>query len=223
MEIIKLKDVDKIYGGNQNEVHALKKINLSIFEGEMVSVVGESGSGKSTLLNIIGGLDTLTGGEYFFKGQKINGLKANKLADFRRRNVGFIVQHFALIDDITVFDNIALPLRYDGMAYIRLEKNVKQLLEQMDISDKCNAYPPQLSGGQCQRVAIARGIACNPSVLLVDEPTGALDERTGMQILEIFKKLNKQGITVVIVTHNTNIANSCKRIIQIKDGVILRQ
>ncbi|AOY77581.1 ABC transporter ATP-binding protein [Clostridium formicaceticum] len=221
MTMIELKDIDKYYGHGQSKVYALKGISLSIEEGEMVSIVGKSGSGKSSLLNIIGGLDTPDVGEYSFKGNKINGLNPNALAEFRGNNIGFIVQHFALIDDMTVFDNIALPLRYNRISDRKLKETVEYLLDQMELSDKANSYPSQLSGGQCQRVAIARGLACNPSVLLADEPTGSLDEKTGLHILKIFKELNNKGITIIIVTHDDSIADSCKRVIRLSDGMII--
>ncbi|GAB6085813.1 ABC transporter ATP-binding protein [Alkaliphilus crotonatoxidans] len=219
MTIIRLNEINKHYGKDQAKIYALKNISLSIEAGEMIAIVGKSGSGKSTLLNIIGGLDIPNSGQYLFEGKEISGLKPNALAEFRRQNIGFIVQHFALIDDMTIFDNVALPLRYNRLSSTKIKEVVKEILEKMEISDKMNLYPPQLSGGQCQRVAIARALACNPVVLLADEPTGALDEKTSLHILEIFKKLNEQGITIIIATHDKDIANSCKKIIQLNDGM----
>lgn len=219
MTIIRLNEINKHYGKDQAKIYALKNISLSIEAGEMIAIVGKSGSGKSTLLNIIGGLDIPNSGQYLFEGKEISGLKPNALAEFRRQNIGFIVQHFALIDDMTIFDNVALPLRYNRLSSTKIKEVVKEILEKMEISDKMNLYPPQLSGGQCQRVAIARALACNPVVLLADEPTGALDEKTSLHILEIFKKLNEQGITIIIATHDKDIANSCKKIVQLNDGM----
>ncbi len=218
MNIVELKDISKYFGSGDSRIDALKNINLNISQGDMVSITGKSGSGKSTLLNILGGLDTPSSGEYLFEGRNINGLNQNALAEFRCKNIGFIVQHFALINDITVFENVALPLRYQRIPKQDIEIIVKYILKEMDLTEKINSYPNQLSGGQCQRVAISRGLACNPKLLLVDEPTGSLDEKTGLSILEVFKKLNKQGISIIIATHDSFIANSCKRIFHLKDG-----
>ncbi len=221
MSLIYLDRIQKHYGKGQSGVCALGGISFSIETGEMIAVVGKSGSGKSTLLNILGGLDYPTDGEYSFAGKRIDRLKPNHLAEFRRCNIGFVVQHFALIDDMTVFDNIALPLRYRKMAGKLINEKVEHLLADMEISDKRKAYPPELSSGQCQRVAIARAIINKPSVLLADEPTGALDEQTGCHIMDIIRNLNEQGMTTIIATHDRDIASSCQRIIQLSDGHIV--
>ncbi|WP_350343415.1 ABC transporter ATP-binding protein [Proteinivorax tanatarense] len=221
MDIIKLNNISKVYGKNNAKVGALKNISLNIKQGELISVVGKSGCGKSTLLNIIGGLDIASSGEYTFKDKKVSNLKTNELAKFRSENIGFIVQHFALINDMTVFENVALPLKYNKKSSKEIKRTVMEILEEMEILEKASSYPTQISGGQCQRVAISRALACKPSVILADEPTGAVDEQTGLQILETFKRLNKQGITVIIATHDKEIANSCNRVIEMKDGMII--
>lgn len=220
MTMINLQQINKYYGKEEHDIHALNDISLSIEAGELISVVGKSGSGKSTLLNILGGLDSPTSGEYLFEGRKINKLKPKGLAEFRSRNVGFVVQHFALIDDMTIFDNVALPLKYQRLAGKIIKEKVEHMLAEMEISDKIDSYPPELSSGQCQRAAIARALIRNPAILLADEPTGALDEKTGRHILEVLKNLNMRGMTIIIATHDNDIANSCKRIIQLSDGFI---
>lgn len=220
MTMINLQQINKYYGKEEHDIHALNDISLSIEAGELIAVVGKSGSGKSTLLNILGGLDSPTSGEYLFEGRKINKLKPKGLAEFRSRNVGFVVQHFALIDDITIFDNVALPLKYQRLAGKIIKEKVEHMLAEMEISDKIDSYPPELSSGQCQRAAIARALIRNPAILLADEPTGALDGKTGRHILEVLKNLNMRGMTIIIATHDNDIANSCKRIIQLSDGFI---
>jgi len=221
MTLIKMKNACVDFTlSRENVVHALQKINFTVENGEFVAVTGKSGSGKSTLLNCLGGLGSLTSGEYWFGEKNISKLNAEALAEFRNKNIGFIVQHFALIPDMTVFKNIALPLRYAKQPKAETKRRVEELCMQMEIEDKIYAYPNQLSGGQCQRVAIARALACSPSLLLADEPTGALDEQTSINILQIFKKLNQQGMTIIMVTHDEAIAKSCSHIVNIKDGII---
>lgn len=222
MSLINLKNVTVDFGSKTNCVHVLKDVSFAVNEGEMVAVIGKSGSGKSTLLNSIGGLCTITSGDYYYKDEKISDYNTEKLAKFRNHNIGFVVQHFALISDMTVFHNIALPLQYGKQSRANIRKKVNDLCEQMEITEKMQAYPNQLSGGQCQRVAIARALACNPSLLLADEPTGSLDEETGQKILNIFKSLNKEeGITIIVVTHDAAIAGMCDRIMTLKDGKLV--
>ena len=221
MSYIRLKKVNKYYRSGENRLHAIKDADLCIKKGEMVAIMGKSGCGKSTLLNVLGGLDQLDQGEYFLEDCDVGKLKGEKLAGFRRENIGFIVQHFALIDDFTVFNNIALPLRYRGMSKNEIKNQVEKLLVEFDISEKRNAYPTQLSGGQCQRVAIARAVVADSNIILADEPTGALDETTGASILDILKRLNSEGKTVIVVTHDHAVASVCNRVINMSDGRIM--
>lgn len=221
MRLLNLQNVTVDFGTKANCVHALQNVSFAVNKGEMVAVIGKSGSGKSTLLNSVGGLCTITSGDYYYKDEKISDFNMERLAKFRNQNIGFVVQHFALIPDMRVFHNIALPLQYGKQSRTNIRKRVNDLCEQMEITEKMQAYPNQLSGGQCQRVAIARALACNPSLLLADEPTGSLDEETGQKILNIFKTLNKEeGITIIVVTHDAVIAGMCDRIMTLKDGKI---
>lgn len=218
--IIKLVDINKSYGNDKNKLHVLKNIELTVDSGELVAIVGKSGSGKSTLLNLIGGIDKPDSGEYYFNNKKINISNKNQMAIFRRKNIGFVVQNFALINDFKVYDNIALPMRYQKKSKGEIKNRVYTLLESMDLIDKQNEYPTNLSGGEAQRVAIARALACNPQLILADEPTGALDDKTQRMILNIFKEINKQGVTILIVTHDNDIARLCDRTIKIQDGKV---
>lgn len=222
MPLIELKNICKNYGKNENEVRALSDVNLNVERGELISIIGKSGCGKSTLLNILGGISVPSQGKYIFGGKDITSFSRKEMTAFRNQNIGFVVQHFALINDITIEKNIALPMEYRGYSKAEINNRVKELLEQMDISDKAQYYPSQLSGGQCQRVAIARAISMKPPVILADEPTGALDEETGKVIFNILKKLNKtENTTVIIVTHDIDLASQCERIIKMRDGKIV--
>lgn len=203
-----------------NIVHALKGADFEVKKGEFVAITGKSGSGKSTLLNALGGLLNLSSGEYIFNDANISKLSGSKLAKFRNENIGFVVQHFALIPDISVYENIALPLKYKKVSHKKIKDRVSTLCEELEIGDKLKALPKQLSGGQCQRVAIARAISCNPSLLLADEPTGALDEETGLKIISIFQKLNTEGMTIIMVTHDEALAGVCQREMVIKNGCV---
>jgi putative ABC transport system ATP-binding protein len=187
-------------------------------DGEMVAIMGKSGSGKSTLLNIIGGLDTFDQGEYYYKGKKTVFKNQEQMARFRRNKIGFIMQNFALIEHKTVFDNVALPLRYNRLSRKTIENRVRQELSNMGLQDKAKRYPYQLSGGECQRVAIARALINEPELILADEPTGALDSNTEEEIMNILQDFNRRGKTIIIVTHDHNIATMCNRIINILDG-----
>ncbi|AYD39707.1 ABC transporter ATP-binding protein [Clostridium fermenticellae] len=221
MDIIKLNRVNKIYSSKQNKVRALNNVNLNITEGELIAIVGPSGSGKSTLLNILGTLDTITDGEYLLKDQKVHKLKTSMLCKIRNKTFGFVVQHFALINDYTVFENIEIPLEYGKVKKNERKKIIINVLEKLNMKDKMNKKIKELSGGQCQRVAIARAIVNNPEIILADEPTGALDQKTGQDVMNIFKDLNSEGKTVIIVTHDLKIASQCDRIIKIEDGELL--
>lgn len=222
MPLIELKNICKNYGKNENEVRALSDVSLDVERGELISIIGKSGCGKSTLLNILGGIAVPSQGKYIFGGKDITSFSRKEMTAFRNQNIGFVVQHFALINDITIEKNIALPMEYRGYSKAEINNRVKELLEQMDISYKAQYYPSQLSGGQCQRVAIARAISMKPPVILADEPTGALDEETGKVIFNILKKLNKtENTTVIIVTHDIDLASQCERIIKMRDGKIV--
>lgn len=223
MPLIELNNVHKIYGSNSNKVTALHNLNLKINKGELLAIVGPSGSGKSTLLNIIGTLDTVTQGEYLLDGKNINNLNKLQLAQIRNKRFGFVVQHFALISDYTVFENVEIPLEYAKVKFKNRKSKIENLLVKLEIQNKINCNIKELSGGQCQRVAIARALANNPEIILADEPTGALDQGTGQAVLNIFKDLNKEGKTVIIVTHNHKIAEQCTRIIKMQDGNIIAQ
>ncbi|MBQ4628517.1 MAG: ABC transporter ATP-binding protein [Clostridia bacterium] len=219
--IISLKGICKTYGKGDGLVTALRPIDLEIKKGEMLAIMGKSGSGKSTLLNLLAGLDIPDSGDYVYNGEHINTKNQNKMAKFRRNDVGFVVQHFALIDEYSVQQNIGLPLRYGKLKGVSTKKRIKEISERLEISEKMKKYPSQLSGGQAQRVAIARAIAHKPSILLADEPTGALDEETGKSIMKLFQEINKEGTTVIVVTHDANVASYCQRTIHLHDGNII--
>lgn len=220
--MILLKDIEKIYGKGDNSVRALSNINLEIRQGEMIGIIGSSGSGKSTLLNVIGCIDKPTSGSYYLNEESIINMKQSKLASLRNRYFGFIVQHFALIDDYSVFQNINIPLEYTKTSRTEKKEKIIDIAEKLGIADKIKKYPNELSGGQCQRVAIARALVNSPEVILADEPTGSLDQVTGKSILEIFTKLNNEGKTIIIITHDEKVASYCNRIIEIEDGRILK-
>ncbi|MBO5037815.1 MAG: ABC transporter ATP-binding protein [Clostridia bacterium] len=219
--MITLKGICKTYGKGDGLVTALRPIDLEIKKGEMLAIMGKSGSGKSTLLNLLAGLDTPDSGEFIYNGSSIDTKNQNKMAKFRRNDVGFVVQHFALIDEYSVQQNIGLPLRYGRLKGTSTKKRIKEIAERLEISEKLRKYPSQLSGGQAQRVAIARAIAHKPSILLADEPTGALDEETGKSIMNLFREINKEGTTVIVVTHDANVASFCQRTIRLHDGNII--
>lgn len=221
--IIELTKIKKEFGKKEGVVKALSGVDMSVRQGEMVAIMGKSGSGKSTLLNIIGGMLSFDSGEYYYDGKIMNSNSKRELVRFRRNEIGFVVQYFALIEDLNVYNNVALPLKYQGYSRKKINTMVRDILEKLDIADKAKAYPDELSGGQKQRVAIARAIVKEPRVILADEPTGALDETTGNVVMDIFRDLNKSGKTIIIVTHDLGIANKCDRIIQIKDGLVVNK
>lgn len=217
MNLITLKNISKTYG-SKGTITALEKFNCTIRQGEFVAVMGKSGSGKSTVLNIISGIDAMQSGEYQFDGQDMSKIRGDQMTGFRRDNIGFVLQHFALIPDYTVYDNIALSLRLKRENEKKIREKVTAIVEELDITSTINKYPNELSGGEAQRVAIARAIIHKPKLILADEPTGALDEENSARIMDIFKQLNESGITLLIVTHDPGVAAKCKRTIWIKDG-----
>lgn len=218
---INLKNVNKIFGDKDIVVKALSNINLKIKSGELVAIVGPSGSGKSTLLNILGTIDKQTSGEYQLNNKNIEKLKPKELAKLRNKTFGFVFQYFGLINDISVYKNIKIPLEYSKCSKNEINLRIDKMLKDLGIFDKKKVIPKKLSGGQCQRVAIARALVNDPEIIIADEPTGALDKNTGKEIMKIFKKVNNEGKTVIIVTHDWDIANQCSRIIKIEDGVIV--
>lgn len=218
MELIRVNNISKTYGVNDAKVNAIRDVSLTINEGELVAIVGKSGSGKSTLLNIIGCIDKPTNGEYFLGGRNIQDSREKELAKNRNGLIGFVLQYFGLINSYTVYENIELPLIY-AKSKNKKEK-ILNILKKLDILEKADKLPSELSGGQNQRVAMARALVNNPKLILADEPTGALDKNTSKQVMEILLKLNKEGKTVIIVTHDENISKQCDRIIRIEDGHI---
>ena len=219
--MLELKNIYKNYTQGKMDVPVLKDISLSVDEGEYVAIMGPSGPGKTTLMNIIGCLDSPTSGEYILEGKDIAQSSDNKLSDVRLHSIGFVFQSFYLLSRQSALENVALPLLYAGVRRKERLEIARKALERVGLGDRVNFKPTQLSGGQCQRVAIARAIVNNPKVLLADEPTGALDTKSGEQIMEIFQKLNEEGVTIVMITHEPEIAAHAKRVLHIRDGMLL--
>lgn len=219
--LIDLQNINVLYGEKEGRMHALKDVSLQIEKGEFVTIVGKSGCGKSTLLNILGGIRRPDQGNYLFDGKVTNDMKEKEKAIFRNKNVGFVVQHFALIQEKTVYDNIMLPLNYQRIKKQEKHQKVQQMMEWMEIAEKKYNYPYELSGGQCQRVAIARALVTEPQLILADEPTGAMDEENAQKIVNILKKINEKGTTIIMVTHDMDMAKQGKRCIHMKDGRII--
>lgn len=218
--LIELQNIYKIYEMGDEEVRANDGISLSIERGEMTAIVGKSGSGKSTLMNIIGALDVPTSGTYHLEGENVGEMTDNQLADIRNRLIGFIFQQYNLLTRSTLLENVELPLIYAGIDGEERRERAMASLKRVGLADKYKNLPGQLSGGQQQRVSIARALAGNPSLILADEPTGALDSRTSREVLDFLKQLNEEGNTIVMITHDNSIALEAKRVIRIHDGRI---
>lgn len=221
--ILELHNIYKTYIQGKMEVPVLKDISLSVDEGEYVAIMGPSGSGKTTLMNIIGCLDLPTSGTYALAGENIIGNSESKLSEIRLNSIGFVFQSFHLLPRQSAAENVALPLLYAGVPKKERRARAVRALERVGLGDRVDFKPNQLSGGQCQRVAIARAIVNNPIILLADEPTGALDSQSGAQIMELFQTLNDEGVTVVMITHDLDVANHAKRVLHIRDGQFAEQ
>lgn len=219
--MIKLKNIYKIYQSGEDKIHALDGIDLHIAEGELTAIVGQSGSGKSTAMNIIGCLDVPTSGEYYLLGKDVSKLDEDELAYIRNKTLGFIFQQYNLIPKLNLLENVELPLVYRGIRKEERHERALKALERVGLKGREKYFPSQLSGGQQQRVSIARALAGDPSVILADEPTGALDSKTGKDVLEFLKELHREGNTVIIITHDNGIAAECNRIIRLQDGKII--
>lgn len=219
--MIRLEDVKKVYRAGEIKTEALRGVSVSINNGEMVAITGPSGSGKSTLLNIIGCMDELTEGSYLYDDIKVDRLKASKLHKFRKNHVSFIFQHFALINNYTIYENVEIPLLSQNIKKKERKRIVMEKLEEMRISELEKKLPTQISGGQQQRCAIARALASGNNIILADEPTGALDKNTSREIMDVFESINQLGKTIIIITHDENVANRCQRVIRIEDGKIV--
>ncbi len=220
--IIEMKSLTKVFSTESIETHALRGVNLAIYNQDYISISGPSGCGKSTLLSLLGLLDTPTSGQYFIDGQDVSNLSINDRAEIRNQHIGFVFQAFNLIDELSVFDNVALPLRYREPAMLEkdIKKEVLTSLEKVAMSHRCDHKPNQLSGGQQQRIAIARGLVGKPTILLVDEPTGNLDSKNGDAVMAMLAKLNSEGMTICMVTHDPRYADMAKRKLHLLDGLI---
>lgn len=219
-EVISLKDIRKSYYLGKQELPVLKGINLTINSNEYVALMGPSGSGKSTLMNIIGCLDTPTAGQYVLNGKDVSRMEDDELADVRNVEIGFVFQQFNLLPRLTAWENVAMPLIYAGIGKKEREERAREILAKVGLGDRAHHKPNEISGGQSQRVAIARALINNPSLILADEPTGNLDTKTSVEIMELFSQIHSQGNTVVLVTHEEDIANYTHRIVRIRDGVV---
>ncbi|MCR4668807.1 MAG: ABC transporter ATP-binding protein [Clostridia bacterium] len=218
--MLELRNINKSYGEGESRVDVLKDINLSVEEGEYIAVMGPSGSGKSTLMNIIGCLDRADSGVYLLEGEDISAMTENQLAGVRSRKIGFVFQTFQLLPGETAVNNVALPLVYAGVGRQERTERAKEALIKVGLGDRLDFIPSKLSGGQKQRVAIARAMINSPSILLADEPTGALDQASGAQVMELFGELNGSGVTVIMITHDAGVASHAGRMVRIVDGML---
>ena len=220
--LIQLRDVYKIYGeGLESEVRALDGVSLDVDRGEFVAIVGQSGSGKSTMMNVLGCLDIPTRGDYFLDGVDVRELTDRELSHIRNKQIGFIFQQYNLIQSLNVFENVELPLIYQGIGAERRRELAEEALEKVGLAGRQKHKPTEMSGGQQQRVAIARAIATRPPIIMADEPTGALDSHTGLEVLGFLQQLNKEGTTVILITHDNGIAATARRVVRLADGKIV--
>lgn len=222
MSVIAMSGITKVYDTGKVRVEALKGVDLHIGAGEFVAIVGPSGSGKSTLMNLVGCLDTPSGGTYLLRDKEVAGLDKNELAKIRNERVGFVFQNFNLLPQITAFENVEMPLMFGGVAKKERKERARNLLEKVGLADRMEHRPTELSGGQMQRVAVARALAMNPDIVLADEPTGNLDTSSGGDVMSLFEELWKQGRTIVVITHDAALARRAGRIVEIRDGTIVK-
>lgn len=216
--ILQCRDIYKDYTRGKLVVPVLKHVTFSVEEGDYIAIMGPSGSGKTTLMNVIGCLDTPTSGTYILNGEEISGLSENRMAEIRNRTLGFVFQHADLLPELNALDNVALPLLYRGMRKKERRERAANMLEKVGLGNRMEFLPNQLSGGQCQRAAIARAMVGDPKLLLADEPTGALDSQSGIRVMELFRQLNNEGITIIMITHAVEVAREANKIFQILDG-----
>ena len=221
MSLIEIRDMYKIYNPGENEVRAIDGVNLTIEHGEFVAIIGQSGSGKSTLMNMLGLLDVPTSGKYLLNGKDVEGLTDDELSEIRNKEIGFIFQGFNLVTSLTAVENVELPLVYRGMKKDERNRLAIEALDRVGLSHRLDHLPKQMSGGQQQRVAIARAVAARPPVILADEPTGNLDSHSGVEVMKILHELHEEGRTVILITHDNDIANEAQRVIRIQDGQIV--
>ena len=221
-KLVELRNVYKIYAeGLESEVRALDGVSLTIERGEFAAVVGQSGSGKSTMMNVLGCLDVPTRGDYFLNGTDVRELTDKELSRIRNKEIGFIFQQYNLIQSLSVLENVELPLIYQGVDPIDRREMALEALERVGLAERCRHKPMEMSGGQQQRVAIARAIATKPPIIMADEPTGALDSRTGLEVLDFLRQLNREGSTIILITHDNGIAATARRIVRLADGKVI--
>ena len=221
MSLIEIKDMYKIYNPGENEVRAIDGVNLTIDHGEFVAIIGQSGSGKSTLMNMLGLLDVPTSGKYILNGKDVDGLTDDELSEIRNKEIGFIFQGFNLVTSLTAVENVELPLVYRGMKKDERNRLAVEALDRVGLSHRLDHLPKQMSGGQQQRVAIARAVAARPPIILADEPTGNLDSHSGVEVMKILHELHEEGRTVILITHDNDIAAEAQRVIRIQDGQVV--
>ena len=219
--MIQMKTIKKIYSTGKVDVEALRGIDLHVDKNEFISIMGPSGSGKSTLMNIMGCLDTPTSGEYRLDGEKVQCLNPNQLAEIRNKKIGFVFQNFNLLPYATALENVEVPLIFKGVSSRKRRKRAEELLDKVGLKERIDHKPTELSGGEMQRVAIARALACEPSIILADEPTGNLDSISGKEIVDLFEDLWKQGHTIIVITHDQEISRRTQRIIKLRDGMVV--